>query len=93
MSVPPEEIAYQKANASDFNADGLSAFCISGVIIVTAAVMLRIWSRKLQKIPLQADDYTLVVSLVRSACNTSLSIPRVCMRIDINDEEWRRFCP
>lgn len=61
-----QEIAYQKAHASDFNAGGLSAFCIAGEIIVVVAVMLRVYSRKLTQIALQADDYTLIVALVLS---------------------------
>ncbi|KAL9101698.1 MAG: hypothetical protein Q9163_003063 [Psora crenata] len=65
MSVPPEEIAYQKAHASDYNAQGLNAFCIVGMCVVTVGVALRLWSRKMQKIAWQSDDYTLIVALVR----------------------------
>ena len=65
-AVPPQEIAYQKAHASDFNAGGLSAFCIAGEIIVFAAVILRVYSRKIARIPLQADDFTLIVAMVLS---------------------------
>ena len=64
MSVPPEEIAWQQAHASDYNAQGLNAFCIVGMCVVTVAVALRLWSRKMQKIPWQSDDWTLVVALV-----------------------------
>ena len=66
MSVPPEEIAYQQAHAGDFNADGLSTFCIVGELVVAVAVLLRVWSRKLAGIGLQADDYTLIVAMFLS---------------------------
>ena len=65
-TVPPAEIAYQKAHASDFNADGVSAFCITGEIVVVVAVALRIYSRKVSRISLQADDWTLIVAMILS---------------------------
>ena len=61
-----EEIAYQQAHASDFNAGGLSAFCITGEILVVVAVLLRVYSRKISGISLQADDITLIISMVLS---------------------------
>ena len=66
ISRAPEEIARQKAHASDFNADGLSTFCIVGEIVLFAAVMLRVYSRRIAQIPLQADDFTLIVAIVLS---------------------------
>ncbi|KAL8925333.1 MAG: hypothetical protein Q9208_003623 [Pyrenodesmia sp. 3 TL-2023] len=72
-----QEIAYQKAHASDFNAGGLSAFCIAGEIIVVVAVMLRVYSRKLTQIALKADDYTLIVALVLSVAAVILFDVRV----------------
>ena len=61
-----EEIAYQRAHASDFNADGLSAFCITGEVLVVVAVLLRVYSRRISGIPLQADDVTLIIAMVLS---------------------------
>lgn len=51
-AVPERESAYQKAHVSDFNAGGLSTFCISGEIIVLVAVILRVYSPKLTRIAL-----------------------------------------
>ena len=65
-TVSPSEIAYQQAHASDFNADGLSAFCIAGEVIVAAAVALRFWSRRISGISLEADDWTLLVAMLLS---------------------------
>ncbi|KAL9605843.1 MAG: hypothetical protein Q9179_000991 [Wetmoreana sp. 5 TL-2023] len=63
MSATPEQIAYQQAHASEFNAGGLGEFSIVGVILVGLATILRIYSRKISRIPLQADDYTLIIAL------------------------------
>ncbi|KAI4166704.1 MAG: hypothetical protein LQ343_007827 [Gyalolechia ehrenbergii] len=76
-AVPEQEIAYQKAHASDFNAGGLSAFCIAGEIIVVVAVLLRVYSRKVARIALQADDFTLIVAMVLSVAAVILFDVRV----------------
>ncbi|KAL8937911.1 MAG: hypothetical protein Q9211_003451 [Gyalolechia sp. 1 TL-2023] len=77
VAVPQQEIAYQKAHASDFNAAGLSAFCIAGEIVVVVAVLLRVYSRKIARIPLQADDFTLIVAMVLSVAGVILFDVRV----------------
>ena len=65
-TVSPSQIAYEQAHAADFNADGLSAFCIAGEIIVACAVALRFYSRRISNIGLEADDWTLLVASVLS---------------------------
>ena len=57
---PPEVIDYQLAHPNDYCAGPLLATCIAGICIVFPAVALRFWGRRLQKIPLLADDWTLL---------------------------------
>lgn len=66
MSATQEQIAYQQAHASEFNAQGLAGFSIAGVILVGAATILRVYSRKISRIPLEVDDYTLIVASILS---------------------------
>ena len=65
MDVPQEEVDYQMARAEEFSMKGLSAFIIAGMSIITFAVVLRLWSRRVAKIEWKSDDYTLIVALVR----------------------------
>lgn len=65
--LTPEQqrkLAYQKAHPGEFSCPGLNAFTITFMVIITAAVCSRFWSRKLARIPLKADDYLLLVALV-----------------------------
>ncbi len=66
MSLPPSEVAYQLAHAND---DGRSGLIISSAICLPAAyiaVLLRLTSRKISRGGLQADDYLILLGLVRS---------------------------
>ncbi|KAL8938356.1 MAG: hypothetical protein Q9216_003936, partial [Gyalolechia sp. 2 TL-2023] len=76
-AVSDSEIAYQRSHASEFNAGGLSAFCIAGEILVVIAVLLRVYSRKIAHIALQADDFTLIVAMVLSVAAVILFDVRV----------------
>ena len=84
-TVPPEEIAYQKAHASDFNGGGISAFCITGEIVVVLAVALRIYSRRVSRISLQADDFTLIAATILSLTAVILS--------DVRGEDYSPLAP
>ncbi|KAL8822810.1 MAG: hypothetical protein Q9191_006463 [Dirinaria sp. TL-2023a] len=77
MSNPltPEEVAYQQAHWNDNSAGGLTAFSITGSVIVLVATILRVWSRELAGISLQADDYTLIVAAVLSIIAVELTDP------------------
>ncbi|KAL9583971.1 MAG: hypothetical protein Q9212_002392 [Teloschistes hypoglaucus] len=77
MSATKEQIAYQQAHASEFNAQGLAAFSIAGVILVGAATILRVCSRKISRIPLEVDDYTLIVASILSIIAVMLNATTV----------------
>ncbi|KAL8642970.1 MAG: hypothetical protein Q9228_000415 [Teloschistes exilis] len=77
MSATQEQIAYQQAHASEFNAQGLAAFSITGVILVGVATILRIYSRKISRIPLEVDDYTLIVASILSIIAVMLNAATV----------------
>ena len=69
----PEVLAYQKAHPNDFNAGGLKAFIIAGVCIITVMVGLRLWCRKMQKIPWNSDHDTLIGALVITCSSFALN--------------------
>ena len=58
------KLNYEKAHPTEFGCSGLITFTIIGIVLITIAVCLRIWSRKLARIELRADDYLLIVALV-----------------------------
>ena len=60
LPFPTEVIEYQLAHPNDYCAGPLLALCMAGICIVFPAVALRFWGRRLQKIPLLADDWTLL---------------------------------
>ena len=64
MVVSQQDIDYQLAHANDFNCVGLNAFTIIMMNIVTGALILRLWARKIAKIELKSDDYTLMLGWV-----------------------------
>ena len=66
MMLSQEDIDYQIAHGGDFNCAGLNTFTITLMVIVTFAVVFRLWSRKIAKIEWQSDDLTLVVGWVRA---------------------------
>ena len=65
MVLSQQAINYQLAHAVDFNCTGLNTFTILLMVVVTTAVALRLWSRKVARIEFKADDYTLVLGWVR----------------------------
>ena len=60
LPFPPEVINYQLAHPDEYCAGPLLALGVAGICIVFVAVALRFWGRRLQKIPLLADDWTLL---------------------------------
>lgn len=68
FQIPPEEKAYQLARPNETSVDGLIAYNIAGLCVVEVAVMLRFWSRKMQKTPFKADDYCLLAAAVWVPC-------------------------
>ena len=65
MALSQAGVDYQLAHAGDFNCEGLNAFTITLMAIVTTAVALRLWSRKIAKIDWKSDDWTLIAGWVR----------------------------
>lgn len=64
MHLSQADIDYQLAHAGDFNCEGLNTLTLTLVVVVTVALLLRMWSRRLAKIELKADDYTLIAGWV-----------------------------
>ena len=50
------------AHPNDYSAGHLAPLCIAGICIVFFAVALRFWGRRHQKIPILADDWTLLAA-------------------------------
>ncbi|KAG8533759.1 uncharacterized protein KY384_001500 [Bacidia gigantensis] len=65
MVLTQANMDYQIAHAGDFNCEGLNTFTITLMSIVTAAVGMRLWARRIAKIDLKIDDYILLVGWVR----------------------------
>ena len=66
MILSQSDVDFQIAHAGDFNCEGLNTFTIVSMVVVTIAVMMRLWSRKIERIEWRSDDYTLVAGLVSS---------------------------
>ena len=67
MDIPREEMDFQMARKEEYSLGNLSAFIIASLVIVTFAVCLRLWARKMAKIQWRSDDCTLIVALVSTA--------------------------
>lgn len=63
--LPQAEKDHQLGRPNEYACPGLNAFTITGMVIISLAVTLRFYSRKLAKLEWKADDYTLLVGLVR----------------------------
>ena len=69
MDIPPE----LQDQVENIDEDRTSYFIASVSVVVgiaTACIALRIYARKLKKLPLAADDYTIILALVRKANST-----------------------
>lgn len=69
MAVPPE-LQDQFENIDENRTSYFIASVSVVVGIATASTVLRIYARKLKKLPLAADDYTIILALVRKANST-----------------------
>ena len=65
MVLSQSAVDYQLAHAGEFNCEGLNTYTIALMSVVTVAVALRLWSRKIAGIDWRSDDYTLVAGWVR----------------------------
>lgn len=62
--IPPEVIQYQLAHADEDISVGLKVLTILGVVLATAAVVLRLASRRLLKVGIKWDDWLVIIALV-----------------------------
>ncbi|KAI9851116.1 MAG: hypothetical protein M1838_004451 [Thelocarpon superellum] len=62
--INPESFEYQFAHIHDDRSMVLKVLAIVGAVLATAAVGLRIHSRRLVHAPLKADDWTIILSLI-----------------------------
>ena len=81
------DIDYQWSHGGDFNCEGLNIFTITLMAVVTIAVFLRLWSRKIAKIEWKSDDYTLIAGWVRPRTSPIHLRSRSCKRA-IHSARW-----
>ena len=77
--LPQAEKDHQLSRADEFACPGLNAFTITGMVIISTAVVLRFLARKAAKLEWKADDYTLLVGLV-SLYFPAMRCPLVALR-------------
>ena len=67
---------YQLARPNETSVAGLTAYRITTLIVVEIAVIIRLWvRRRFQRIPFKSDDYTLIVSAVRTFARLRVKSP------------------
>ena len=64
MSLTPEEIQYQEANAQETAVPRLIAVFIICYVISYVSIILRFISRRLSNTQLRADDWLMLISTV-----------------------------
>ena len=65
------EVQRQLARPNEYSCPGLASFTIAGIAIISLAVFLRFWSRKIAKAAWTADDWTILIAWVSgSSCLT-----------------------
>ena len=64
-TFPPAELQYQLDHQGDDESRQLAAFFIVCMVLSAFFVAVRLVSRKLMKLGLQVDDYTILAGLVR----------------------------
>lgn len=64
-SISPESLQYQLAHINDDRTPALRALYILGIVLATVSVTLRVLSRTLSRVGLKADDWTIIIALVR----------------------------
>ena len=63
-SVSTSSLDYQFANLTLNRAYQIEIVTYIGLVLATVVVALRIYSRRLVRLPLEADDYTVLAALV-----------------------------
>lgn len=75
-SLFPNEVQYQQAHIDEDKSPRIIAACVVCLVAAFLVVILRFVSRRLVRSPLQADDYTIIVSLVSESVFESALIPQ-----------------
>ena len=68
-ALPPAEAQYQLDHINDSRVKDVLSSQIACFALATIAVILRFVSRRVSKIAIKADDWMIVVALVRSSHN------------------------
>ena len=76
IKLTQAEKDYQLARPNEVWTDGLTAYRIAFLCVAEICVILRMVGRRVQKITLRADDYTLIVAGVRLSLPYELCIPQ-----------------
>ena len=82
------QVDYEKAHPTEFGCSGLNTFTIIGIVIITVAVCLRFWSRRLARIAYKADDYLLFLALVSNPSLRSSGILWLLKRRQSVHKSW-----
>ena len=64
-TVNLDDVAYQLANSHVNKGPHVLASCIAVSVLPLVAVLLRFWARRVGKSAWQADDFVIIVALVR----------------------------
>lgn len=64
-SLTPSEMQYQLAHVAENRSGNVIAAVVTCLCLAFIAVGLRLFARKLMKTPLGADDWMIIVALVR----------------------------
>ena len=70
-SLTDAEYRYELSHWNDTKRPALIAGSVVLITLDTFAVILRLWSRRVKRIGLAADDYTIIVALVGTASFSS----------------------
>lgn len=62
----PADVEYQEAHIHESRQHEVVASNVAVLTLATVAVILRLVARRITKAPLQKDDYTIIVALVRT---------------------------
>ena len=73
--ISPQQLQYQKAHIRDDLRSLLLVACAVCWPVACVTVLLRLLARRLTRLPLQADDYMIVVALVRARLSRYLGVP------------------
>lgn len=67
INISTEDIKYQIEHYNEDMRHVIWAVAATLAVLTTLAVIARLWARKITKMKLGADDYTLLAALVRSS--------------------------